>query len=462
MLNSLKKLLAKLVEPRSKLEDDKRREFILNVILISSLLLSGSAVLSIIVRVLMFKSTTQSNANSLLSIFIIFTIFLILYILSRLKKFKIASYILMILYFLPVTQALYAWGVDLPQGLLVYMLIIIFSGILINTRFAIFTTIICSGVIFTLNYLQIAGITEPNNVWRTMKFGWPDASIIAITFIVTAIIAWLSNREIEKSLKRARRSEAALKKERDSLEEKVEERTRRIKRMQLEKMEQLSHFAEVGRLASGIFHDLINPLTAVSLNLEKIKHSDKELTGSENYLQQAIQSTRHIESLMSSMKNQINLQEIRQKFNIAKTVKEVLQILSYKTRLAKVAIDIKNENEDLELFGNPLKFHQLLSNIISNAIDSYDHAKSENKKIELRILRKNKNIIIEVQDWGKGIAEQSIQKIFDPFFTTKTDKGTGLGLAITKNIIEKDFQGEIFAESNVNFGTTIKIKLPPQ
>ena len=156
-----------------------------------------------------------------------------------------------------------------------------------------------------------------------------NAFVFVFSFINIMIVAWLSNREIEKSLKRARRSEAALKKERDLLEVKVEERTRALKESQAEKMTQLSRFAEFGRLASGVFHDLINPLTIVSLNLENIKDSShKELNNVNSSIKRATDASRRMESFILAIKRQLSQQGSLEKFNVCEEIRQVAQILS--------------------------------------------------------------------------------------------------------------------------------------
>lgn len=461
IISHTKNWLKKIVKPRSNSEDDKRREFILNVILLGSILLSGSVTLLTLFRSLAQGQFSTYMGSSAILELVILGIFLFLYFLSRLRLAKVASAILLLLYFFPVTLSLYSWGFDLPQGILIYSLIIVCAGILISSTFAYITTAICAFVVLAGCYLYKSGVISSASIWRQKDFEWADAIVFAVTFFIIAIVSWLSNREIEKSLKRAHQSEKQLKVERDLLEVKVEERTKEIKKIQLEKMEQLSHFAEIGGLASGIFHDLLNPLTAVSLILEKLKLSTNEMTGSKKNIEQAIRSTKHIERLMNSLRNQINLQEIQRPFSPSRVANEVLPILSYKAKLAKVQIRIIEPGEKIEIYGNPLKFHQSIANLISNAIDAYDKSKSVNKEVELRFRKNNHSVSIEVEDRGDGISGESEKMIFDPFFTTKrADEGMGLGLAITKSIIEKDFRGTISVNSKPNLGTTFIINIP--
>ena len=103
----------------------------------------------------------------------------------------------------------------------------------------------------------------------------PTFGSILVTIVILEIIvlvSWLSNKEIEKALKRAKRSEIALKKERDGLEIEVERRTEELKKAQLEKLTIFYRFSNYGRIAAGLFHDIANPLTQVSLSLSRIEY----------------------------------------------------------------------------------------------------------------------------------------------------------------------------------------------
>ena len=106
--------------------------------------------------------------------------------------------------------------------------------------------------------------------------------------------------------------------------------------------------------------------------------------------------------------------------------------------------------------GNEGKLHQVILNILTNAI----HAIEKQGVITIKIGSKKSNIIISIKDSGSGISKENLSKIFDPFFTTKeAGKGTGLGLSIAYNIV-KDHNGTLEVNSEVNKGTEFKIILP--
>lgn len=464
MIKKIKKIFHYLTSPRSKNEDQKRREFILNVILVGSILLSGCSLLLILFRSIATHDIKISDyGSSLTTEIVIFVIFSGLYLLSKIKLSKLSSFILIFLYFLPVTMALYSWGTDLPIGLLIYALIIVISGILVSSRFALFMTFLCSFTIFLFHFLNSYGLISVQTDWRKTKFELPDAIIISAVFCIISLISWLFNRELENALKKIKQSELELKKERDLLEEKVEQRTLEIKKIQLNRMEEMAHFAEIGRLASGVFHDLLNPLTAVSLNLSQAKRNDSnnDVVKTKKYVDQAIQSSRQVEKIMQSFRKQISKNEVKRNVSIKKAINDALQILSYKIRLAKVKIEVALD-EEIEIMGNPCNFHQVFTNIISNSIDAYSNEDVDKKIVKIHGYKKQNSFHLEIKDNGHGISKENIKRIFDPFYTTKNEKsGMGLGLAIVKNIIDKDLKGNIKVESDHN-GTAFAITIPVQ
>lgn len=451
------------IKPLSCDEDTKRKEFILNILLLIILLFSA-----VMVMIIVFRSATvdsfQDNGFSLSASSGIFLFFWILYYSARKKKHSFSAYALIISYLAIITYGIWHWGVDLPAGLLSYSLLVAMASILISTRFSFIISFLIAAFIFLTGYVQINNIIAPVSYWKhnnTLKFG--DLVMYVLLIVAISLISWLSNREIEKSLQRARRSEAELKKERDMLEIKVEERTRELKKMQMEKVAQLYRHAEFGRLASGLFHDLMSPLTAVSLSLEEIKKStgaENEIAGVKSYLAQAIEVARKMENFIIAIRKQISHKESKCVFSLTEEIIQVIQILSYKARKNSVELEFSG-TDNIENYGDKVKFSQIIINLISNAIDAYESLDKEGKVVGIRLSEKEGNICFEIEDKGCGIERCDKNKIFGPFFTTKGfEKGTGIGLFSSKNIIEKDFGGTIEFESEKGCGAKFIIKMP--
>jgi len=449
-------------------EEDARKEFILNILLLGVVFLSAIAVVSAKVtfsQALQRGSVYKGLPGEIVAA--IALIFLAFYFFSRAGLHRQVSILFIAVFLLPALYTSYIWGADVPQALLVYALVIVIAGILVSTKFAFIMTIFISTSLLVISYLQIQGSILVNSLWRNQPPHIMDTGVFLATLIIVAVVSWLFNREIEKALRRARGSEKALKKERDMLEVKVEERTKELKKAHLEKMFHLYRFADFGRLASGLFHDLVNPLTTVSLNLEqlqtkgfgarqrKLNNDAKKLVG------RAVSGTKQMRKFVNSIKKQIQKQEVKTNFILCEEIKQAIDILDHKANEAKVKIHFVRETK-VRNFGNPIRFNQLVTNLVSNAIDSYQKVRRrKNREVMARLAKKKNRAILTVQDFGSGIPKKNLNKLFDPFFTTKSiEQGTGLGLSICKDIVEKEFGGKIKVESKEGDGCTFTVEFP--
>ncbi|OGY59559.1 MAG: hypothetical protein A3B23_01225 [Candidatus Colwellbacteria bacterium RIFCSPLOWO2_01_FULL_48_10] len=454
-------LYKKLIEPRSQNEDSARREFILNIFLIASIILLSFAVLSVISNSI--KNGENYEGNSPVYVLGIWLFFVALLALSRQGFFKIASYVFVGVYFFAVSYGLYSYGIDQPQTLLGFALVIVISGVLVGSRFAFLTTILTAAVLITLGYLQFEGIYPIHANWKNVPAKKEDATIFSITLAIIAVASWLSNREIEKSLARARRSETELKHERDNLEITVEERTKELKEAQAERVAELYRFAEFGKLSSGLFHDLMNPLNAISLNIEKLKEQNNALPIKESasYVDRAITSAKKLQDLVIAVRKQMVRQEPQKVlFSLNDEMKYVLDVLSHKAMKANVTLRYVHKG-DVEISGDPIKFNQIALNLVANAIDAYASKDVKNSREVLISLNGGADkITLQVKDNGSGISKENIARIFEPFFTTKAaGQGMGIGLSMTKHMVEKDFGGHISVSSKEGEGTTFTVEL---
>lgn len=434
------------------------RVIILKVILLLVVFLAFVAVL-----VNIFSAERYDPVDSFLPcIFLIFS--WILYVLSvkgflKLPTFFIVGFLSLISYYLS-----WQYGTMLPQVWILVALTIAIGGILIGSKFSIFLLIIHEIVLFSLTYFQSRGLIKYEFWDETPMIG---SILVAIfTFGIMTIISCLSNREIEKALRRAKKSELELKKERDNLEIEVEKRTEELKKVQLEKMANLYRFADFGRLTAGLFHDIANPLTQVSLSLSKIQYQAKnkfstELKEIDPVVKRAINGTRQMEKLMVSVKKQIQQQETSGLYNPWGEIEMVKENLEYKAKKLDVQVSMIG-NKEISTYGNALKFYQVVSNLVSNALDSYYEVKrKENRKIIIGLDIENNDVMFTVKDFGCGIDDQIKEKIFDSWFTTKDNKkGSGIGLYISKNIVEKEFGGKIEMKSKIGKGSLFTVKFP--
>lgn len=459
----------KFLHPNSIDEELRRREYILNILLSSTIILLICAnAIYVFDRVFLYSPTLERNSVPFFIIIGLLLLFVGLYVLSRKKFVKVSAVIYVSVYFFVSLYLSGRYGIGLGTGLLFYILTIVMSGILVSAKFSFIAAAISSIGIMLINIFHNKGIFDRLSYWEGMKLDGIDVILFSIVFFIVAIVSWLSNREIEKSLIRARKSEAELKEERDMLEIRVEERTQDLQKAQMDRLVQLSRFAEMGRLSVGLFHDLVSPLTAVSLGVERIKKTQTSGEGChliEADLERVLKTTERIGKFISSVRKQISGDQTREIFSVNQEIKDAIQLMAYPARQADVSI-IFFEHHNIETAGSPIKFSQMIVNLISNAVDSFSPMNPAdmgrvNREIIIRLAEDAGQIMLSIGDNGHGIPADIQDKIFEPFFTTKDSKhGTGVGLSMVKSVAEIDFNGKIMFESNENKGTKFIITFP--
>ncbi len=446
------------IEPKSITEDTKRREFILNTILSGIIFLL--LILDCFIAVAVHREGSSYRGMPLLCFTCIVITFIGLLCISRKGYYKIACFIFLVVYFLATTYGAVHWGVELPLVAISYVLIIIISSILISTRFAFISTSIISLMLIVVTILQIHRVIIPFLYWKYTPVRINDPVQLSIVFFVITGISWLSNREIEISLTRARTSEEALLEERNLLEIKVEERTKEVKEIQNEKIAQLYRFAEFGRLSTGIFHDLMNALNVVVANVSELEYSPETLPEVQSYLRKAVAASKRMGTNIENVRKQISNNGAITTFSLEKEIADAIDMVQHKARMASVGINY-TVLQGSELEGNSFKFYQIILNLLGNAIEACEENEKESiVEIVLNFDKNTEQIILIIEDNGHGIAPELLDTVFTRFFTTKSyQKGIGLGLSQTKELIEKDFNGTIGVTSNKN-KTTFTIIIP--
>jgi signal transduction histidine kinase len=447
------RLYRRLLAPRSRNEDARRRELILNILLLGMIALST----------VMFMSTLagrifQSNYAGLSPwiMLIIVGLFAVLLWLSRRGLHHPVAYVFLGLFFLLATWPTAQWGILLPQGILMHSLVIVMTGVLLNSRAAFYLVLLMFCLLLYITYLHDIGSVVYNTNWMKKTGGYPDVIIYGVTFAVIALVSWLSNREIERSLKRAKASEHELLKERRLLETKVKERTQALEKAQVEKMMDLQRFAEFGRLSSTLLHELANPLMAVSLDLEQLEGRNRS-----KLLGRAREGISHMEQYVDAARRQLRSQSEVKPFDIATEINRVAGFLEPKAAAQHVSVHLQLV-EQVQINGDSTRFNHIISNLLSNAIDAYDGIPDGKQKIVSIVMQHQGGFVeITVTDFGEGIAKDQIPHLFEPFYTTKqAARGTGLGLAIVKQAVEEAFEGKVSVAWSKQEGTRFVIRLP--
>lgn len=238
-----------------------------------------------------------------------------------------------------------------------------------------------------------------------------------------------------------------------------------------EKMEKqmilTERLASLGTLATGVAHEINNPLAIIkeasgwmSLILKKEELADmprkadfeKALSKIETGVERARRITHQL--LEFAPKSESVFSEV----DARELVKESLQLLNREAANKDIEIVRETDPALKNIWSDPYRLRQILVNLITNAI----HATGRGGKITIGAKPAGQGIELSVADTGEGIPKENLKRIFEPFFSTKNPgKGTGLGLFVTRGLADK-LGGHIEVESEVGKGSVFRITLPLQ
>jgi signal transduction histidine kinase len=246
---------------------------------------------------------------------------------------------------------------------------------------------------------------------------------------------------------------------RDKLEELVDERTRELQDSR-EALARSERLASVGFLASGIAHEINNPVGMILLAAENaISYKDRPDAGRqmERCLRDILVSAERCGHITKSIL-QFAKQEETEKVptDIGVIIERAAMLIGNYTKKRGGAVDLHlAENLD-PVMANSVEMEQVFVNLVQNAVE----ASAGYVRVVIRTAAAPGCVRINVEDNGPGIAEKHIPHLFDPFFTTHRERGgTGLGLSIVHGIIV-GHGGKISVENRVPTGTIFTIDLP--
>ncbi|RMF92476.1 MAG: HAMP domain-containing protein [Candidatus Schekmanbacteria bacterium] len=240
----------------------------------------------------------------------------------------------------------------------------------------------------------------------------------------------------------------------------LKEAKENLEEKQKEILAQSEKLASLGQLASGIAHEIQNPLAGISGALRVIQSEIKAITKDSEVEGILDKILSQIERLSRTTKDILSFARPSKPMFVPLNINKVIEKSLFFAREAakqKGVEIVENLSEKLpEISADPELLRQVFLNIMLNGIQAMDRGGV--LTISSNLNSSPSGIIVEIADTGCGIPEDVRKNIFNPFFTTK-HQGTGLGLYIVKGIIE-NHNGEISVESTVGKGTTFKIVLP--
>jgi len=224
---------------------------------------------------------------------------------------------------------------------------------------------------------------------------------------------------------------------------------------------QSDKLASLGRLTSGIAHEINNPLTGVLAYTSILLKRDDIAPDVKEDLKVVVRESKRCREIVKGLLDFARQEPPKKtQLNINEVINRTIRILNNQLNLKNISMQLKTSDNLPAIKADENQLQQVIMNLLVNAIDATPK-KGEKIYIETSMgkLDGQESITVKIKDFGCGIAQENLTKIFEPFYTTKGQSGTGLGLAVVWGIIEKH-DGKIEVESESAKGTTFVIKLP--
>ncbi len=237
------------------------------------------------------------------------------------------------------------------------------------------------------------------------------------------------------------------------------------KALEEETMYSTSRMAALGEMASGIAHEINNPLSIIIMKISQMLRKYQTNILGEEELEEGLSKIaataqrigKVVKGLSSISRNSQN--DPMTKIKLVSVIEDTLQLCRerFNSHAVKIETNLSDIDVNLEIEGRASQIMQVLLNLLNNAFDAT--AQLSVKWISLQVIPGDLGVVIMLTDSGPGISDQLLGKIMQPFFTTKeSGRGTGLGLSISKGIID-EHQGQFYYQKNSQH-TCFVIELP--
>jgi two-component system sensor histidine kinase HydH len=321
--------------------------------------------------------------------------------------------------------------------LFLYLVVIIYSGILLFRKGSMIIAAFCSiqyCIIIVLEYYDILRPIVNNTSLYATAHDLNDVlykMLIALfSFFSVAFLSSLLSEEVEQTKKKLKAMEARVK--------------------QVEKL------AVIGKIGAGLAHELKNPLASLTGSIQMLKEKMPYDSSHNKLIQIFLREANRLNDLVNSFllfakPPEGNLKIIELDKEIREAVELFEKDVKYKQRISFV----NDLSSGIWIEIDPGHLRQILWNLILNAAQSVDGAGQI--KISMHSLKGN-DVEINISDNGCGMSSDVIQSMFEPFYTTKKD-GTGLGLSIVNSIIESYDSIFMTVDSEINTGSTFTLRM---
>ncbi len=235
----------------------------------------------------------------------------------------------------------------------------------------------------------------------------------------------------------------------------LDEEADQVRRMHAQMVEKEKMVA-IGQMASGIAHEISNPLSSISSIVQMLKRKPvprtevEQLDLIQKHIQRISETVRRLSSLARPVADHWEL------VDLAPTLAEAVALVSFDRRARHVEIDFQKPQALPKTYALRAQLQQVFINLLLNALDAMPRSGS----LKIGVDAPPGRLIFHFDDTGCGIPASIGRRVFEPFFTTKEQgRGTGLGLSVSYGIVQKH-NGQIDFDSNNGRGTRFTVSLP--
>ncbi len=366
--------------------------------------------------------------HGLMKLLLIYLFFNFLSILIR-KQLILLSSMGLIFFLLAIFSKLsFSFGIDFYLNSPICSLAILLAIVLFNPKFAFLIYLLISLNFLLCFILQIKTCPNCQRNWQILNFDFLFVFLIMIYCLLLTLIGNFLVKHYEAKLKF-------------------------MQKKYLNKLINLVALINLGKVTSSLIQEIRNQLSIISLVLQnaEINHQSIE------YLEYAKTAVEQIDRF-SRLEYFDFFKEIElEVFSLNVELNNLLILFKRKLKQENVKIFLQN-NQNFQLYADRVKLDLVIANLILNAIEAYQNIDREEKHIFIKLIKKPRNLLIKVKDYGQGIEPKNLVKIFEPYFTSKnSNQALGLGLYISQLVMQRAFSSKIKVESILNQGSTFTL-----
>ncbi len=238
--------------------------------------------------------------------------------------------------------------------------------------------------------------------------------------------------------------------------ERLREANRELQRQQ-DAMGRAEKLVSIGRLASGVAHEINNPLAGMQTCVAALQSGEEDPATARQYLALVQDGLRRVQGIIRQLLDFARQRDlVMGPVDVERVLQDTLALVRYQVERKRVKLRLVPPQPAATIQADEGQLQQVFLNLLLNALD----AMSEGGTVQVTARHDSGGIEVAVADNGSGIGEEHLGRIFDPFFSTKgVGKGTGLGLSVSYGIVQAH-GGRITVESRPGVGSTFHVWLP--